>query len=655
MNMQPKSIQTQIILCVLSCALLISFSLVAISINNANALQKTVSKKSEKLLTDLLEKNLTAEVINGSSIVHDKLSVALSKAETLAANYGAIMSGYNEGNLNSNEARSLVNETLKSMVISNPDYIGFYSIWEKDILGVDSSFNTNPAHDEKGRLVPYWTQVQGNTYLEALSGFENATVNDNSERVGEYYLCPKDNARSCVLSPHMYSLNGVNTMMTPISSPVLLGDQVVAIVGLDLSVDFLNDVVSQINNRIYDGAGEVFIVSPNGYIAGHSARENLGKPVNSRYLDTRLTALETHIEMDSDVIVATSPIKFNDAIGNWNIIITLPKDVIYADINHFSSDIESKSSHSNKLQVGSAIGITLLAILLAMFLAKRITKPLKETVDMLNVVAEGDLTQRLVIASKDETQLLAQACNQFLDKTQPIIQAVSSSTTELKHSADTSLANVDKTQKQMIRQKEELTMLAAASEQVAAAAIEVEEVAESAALTTQKGEIAASEGQAAMSELGKVTYNLEHEISASSSVVLALTEKTNQVRTVLGNIQGLSEQTNLLALNASIEAARAGVQGRAFAVVADEVRVLAKKTQGLTSHIEEILDDLQLSSGHAVKAMDRSQHIVHEGVELVEKSNVRLSHILQVVTEIQQLNFRVLTAAKQQSVCLERH
>lgn len=648
--MQLKRIQTQIILCVLISALLISFSLVALSISNSNVLQQTINSKSEQLLTKLIKQNLTAEVINGSAIVHDKLNTALSKAETLATGFSSIFNEYNLGRLSHKEARSLVNRSLKSMVTANPEYIGFYSIWERNILGNDADFKNTPAHNNNGQFAPYWTQTEDNAYLEALSGFEDTRLNENNERIGEYYLCPKDNTLSCILSPHVYSLNGVNTLMAPISSPVVSDNQLRAIVGLDISVDFLSDIVNQINQRIYGGIGEVFIISPNGYIAGHSARENLGKPFNNQLFNQHTSPNETNVEIGNELIVATSLIKFEHAGGDWKIGITLPKKVIYSEINNLSSFIETESRYSNKLQIGSAVVITFIAILLAMVLARRITKPLKRTVDMLNIVADGDLTQRLEIVTRDETKLLALACNQFLDKTQPIIRAVSESTKELQHSADTSLANVDKTQRQMRKQKEELTLLATASEQVAAAAIEVEEVAEHASLATEKGEAAANEGQEAILELGQVTYNLEKEISVSSSVVLELTEKANQVRSVLTNIQGISEQTNLLALNASIEAARAGQQGRAFAVVADEVRALAGKTQGLTSTIETILDSLQSSSELAVDAMDRSQSIVTEGVALVDSSNDRLNHILQAVAEIQQLNFRVLTAAKQQSV-----
>lgn len=142
---------------------------------------------------------------------------------------------------------------------------------------------------------------------------------------------------------------------------------------------------------------------------------------------------------------------------------------------------------------------------------------------------------------------------------------------------------------------------------------------------------------------------LASRLKGTNDTVQALAGQAEQIGTVLEVISSIAEQTNLLALNAAIEAARAGEQGRGFAVVADEVRSLAQRTALSTKEIRTIIEALQQGSRKAVEAM----HASHEGVERCVEDSLLAATLLQAIgsdiSQIDELNGRIVTTTREQS------
>jgi methyl-accepting chemotaxis protein len=118
------------------------------------------------------------------------------------------------------------------------------------------------------------------------------------------------------------------------------------------------------------------------------------------------------------------------------------------------------------------------------------------------------------------------------------------------------------------------------------------------ALTVSAGEVAQQVSQVSTAARGAVA-----QAEATGERVRGLSAAAAQIGSVVRVITDIAGQTNLLALNATIEAARAGAAGSGFAVVAGEVKQLAQQTARATEQIGEQVAAIRAATQAAVAAM----------------------------------------------------
>jgi methyl-accepting chemotaxis protein len=124
--------------------------------------------------------------------------------------------------------------------------------------------------------------------------------------------------------------------------------------------------------------------------------------------------------------------------------------------------------------------------------------------------------------------------------------------------------------------------------------------------------------------ISEIEDNAE-KLSDNVNQILDKVEKTeiniNESSRVLDLIKSISKQVNMLGLNASIEAAKAGENGKGFSVVATEMRKLSQLSAEASKQISSYLDEMKNSIVSITKSMQNLDDIaVSQGQHIEEVS-----------------------------------
>jgi len=130
------------------------------------------------------------------------------------------------------------------------------------------------------------------------------------------------------------------------------------------------------------------------------------------------------------------------------------------------------------------------------------------------------------------------------------------------------------------------------------------------------------------SGISNTLEGLNHLALDSMDTVQTLSQRAQDVASILNLIKDISDQTNLLALNAAIEAARAGEHGRGFAVVADEVRKLADRTDKAISEINISLQSMTQDVASIGKKFDQIRENISASNDAIGHFSHNMEHNL---------------------------
>lgn len=297
------------------------------------------------------------------------------------------------------------------------------------------------------------------------------------------------------------------------------------------------------------------------------------------------------------------------------------------------------------VSVGSILTI-ILGMAIAFFTSRSIAKPLETMTNRMTLISSGDLSGApLETTLKDEIGQLTIATNKMTDSMRGVLQNIHGVSQAVTEQSDGLTKASTEITEGSIQVAETMQELAVGSEtqadrssdlslQMGSFTAKVQEANEDGASI----EKASSEVLAMTNEGASLMVNSTEQMAKIDRIVLDAVEKVGgldihakKISELVSVIQDIADQTNLLALNATIEAARAGEQGKGFAVVADEVRKLAEQSSDSVTNITDIVNSIQSESFLVSTSLQAGYKEVEEGSEQIKVTGDTFEQIREAV------------------------
>jgi methyl-accepting chemotaxis protein len=402
-----RSLQTTFALWAGLCLLVVAVSVIAYSVSSTAQITK---------------ESATNEVVGlagtQANSVKATIEVALNAARTLAQAFEAVKDPQYPTSL----TREQVNGMVRKVLANNPEFVGISVLWEPNAFdGLDAKYAGTEGTDGTGHFISYWSHNdQGQPRLDPLVDIDTS----------EWYLCSKNSLIECVTEPYIYPIQGKDVLMTTSVVPILVNGKFYGMVGVDISLDFLQSMVDSVD--LYGHSGTISLETNKGVYAAITGHPDLvGKQIisnggNQGDLASLLNGKAT-TSYENNMLQVFLPIKFGNASTSWGVRIKVPLSNILA---------EGTSVMWKEIAIG--LGLITAALFLMWMISGRIVKPLRRVINTSNHIADvdlvtlateikalagGDLTRRLTITaepldihSKDEIGELASAFNAMIER-----------------------------------------------------------------------------------------------------------------------------------------------------------------------------------------------------------------------------------------------
>ena len=506
-------------------------------------------------------------------------------------------------------SRAVAESLIARAVARVPSAVGVWVEFDSQTFdGDDGVHRGEQSADGSGRFMPWYVRRDGVIRLQP-------TPPDYES--GDFYWLPRKAGREMLMEPYKDLVGADSVLMTSVCVPFEDHGRFIAVAGADVA---LSDVQRLLATHRPLKTGYVGLVSRDGVYVGHPDSTRLGSAADDLpSLANAWTVLEqggTFQARERDAHLGTEvervyvPFRAGTGEQTWALVASVPRATVLAP-----------ARATTALLVAGMLLALVPIVFFTAWASRRVTGPLARSVEVLERVAGGDLTESIHVPGEDELARLATALNAAVRSTRAAMREASQAGHVMQQASQTHSAASEHLARHAREQADSVNA-------TTANLVRVTGVIESNEQRAREADRAVGEAHSAASAGGDV-------VGRAISTMRDVEQGSARMSDIVTVIDEIAFRTTLLALNASVEAARAGEQGRGFGVVAQEVRTLAQRCAESATQIRVLIRD----TGERVT----------EGAELVRRSGEHLERIRATVEQVREQMSGIRSSSRDQA------
>lgn len=352
----------------------------------------------------------------------------------------------------------------------------------------------------------------------------------------------------------------------------------------------------------------------------------------------------------------------NDYAPRSAVVRDVLADVVELSVQDAQDSLARSKQINNRIVTGVSLafaGIIVFSVGMCVLLTRGVTRPINEVRRAAGCIAEGQLAVDLQYHSRNELGQLAQdirstaaALSSYVSEIQRGMAALGAGHLNYRHEVEfkgdfvamgRALEEISSLLRDSIRQ------ISTSAAQVSGGAAQVSTGAQTLAQGASEQAGSVQELAARINEIADgIQHNADSAVRSSQvagevgvglkqckgqmgealEAIRAIRRNSDEINSIVSEIEDIAFRTNILSLNASVEAARAGEAGRGFAVVASEVRRLAAKASEAAKMTAGLIEKNSQAVDVGMEAVDATAHTLNgsvKGAEQVTEMMTRIS------------------------------